>query len=63
MNLKRMLGFEEEIPEDEGEGQIVIRVEIGGKTYTRRYPDLQTAQMRFPQYLSDLATLHSNATE
>lgn len=58
MSLKRLFGLEEENPEEEGEGKIVIRVEVNGKTYTRRYPDLQMAQIRFPQYLADLAALH-----
>ena len=57
MNLKRLLGFDEEIPDDEGEGPVVIRVEVNGKTYVRRYPDLDMAHLRFPQYLADLAVL------
>lgn len=60
MNLKRLLGFDEQPPEDEGEGPVVIRVEVNGKTFVRRYPDLDTAQLRFPQYLADLAALHRN---
>jgi hypothetical protein len=63
MNIKRLLGWEEEKPEEEGDGPIVITIEFQGKIYTRRYPDLDTAQIRFPQYLSDLATLHRNAVE
>jgi hypothetical protein len=61
MSLKRWLGLEADPPEpeDEGEGDIVIRVEVNGKVYTRRYPDLQMAQIRFPQYLADLEALHS----
>jgi hypothetical protein len=59
MSLKRLFGLENEPPEEEGEGNIVIRVEVNGKIYTRRYPDLQMAQIRFPQYLADLAALHS----
>lgn len=62
MSLKRLFGLEDEEPEEEGEGRIVIRVEVNGKTYTRRYPDLQMAQIRFPQYLADLAALHSEET-
>jgi len=58
MNIKRLFGLDEDIPEDEGEGPVVIRIEINGKIYIRRYPDLDVAQMRFPQYLSDLAALH-----
>lgn len=58
MNLKRLLGFDEDIPEDEGEGPVVIRIEVNGKTFIRRYPDLDIAQLRFPQYLADLAALH-----
>lgn len=60
MNFKRLLGLEEETPEDEGEGPVVLKIEFRGKTYTRRYPDFETAQMRFPQYLADLASVHSN---
>jgi hypothetical protein len=61
MSLKRLFGLEDEKPEDEGEGPIVIRIEFQGKTYTRRYPDLDTALLRYPQYLSELAALHRNA--
>ena len=43
--------------EDEGEGPVVLKIEYRGKTYTRRYPDFETAQLRFPQYLADLAVL------
>ena len=63
MNFKRLLGMDNENPEDEGEGPVVLKIEFRGKTYTRRYPDFETAQLRFPQYLSDLATLHSNTLE
>jgi hypothetical protein len=63
MSLKRLFGLEEDPPEDEGEGPVVIRIEIKGKIYTRRYPDLATAQLRFPPYLSDLAALHRDATD
>ncbi len=62
MNLKRLLGLEDKEAE-EGEGPVAITIEFRGKTYTRRYPDFETAQLRFPQYLSDLATLHTNAME
>lgn len=60
MSLKRLFGLEDEHPEEEGEGPVVIRVEVHGKTYTRRYPDLDTALLRFPQYLADLTALHRN---
>ena len=60
MNLKRLLGLENQNSEDEGEGPVAVMIEFRGKTYTRRYPDFETAQLRFPQYLSDLAALHSN---
>jgi hypothetical protein len=63
MNLKRLLGLGKENPEDEGEGPVVLTIAFRGKSYTRRYPDFETAQLRFPQYLSDLATLHSNTIE
>ena len=63
MNLKRLLGLGNDKPEDEGEGPVVLTIEFRGKTYTRRYPDFETAQMRFPQYLADMASLHSNAME
>ncbi len=63
MSLKRLFGLEHEIPDEEGEGPVVIRIEFRGKTYTRRYPDLDTAELRFPQYLSDLASLHRNAQD
>jgi hypothetical protein len=63
MNFKHLFGLKEEMPEDEGEGPVVIRVEFHGKIYTRRYPDLDTAQIRFPQYLSDLAALNRNTIE
>ena len=63
MSLKRLFGREDQSPEDEGEGPVVLRVEFKGKTYTRRYPDLDTAQLRFPAYLSDLATLHRNTMD
>ncbi|HZO87588.1 MAG TPA: hypothetical protein VFB38_04555 [Chthonomonadaceae bacterium] len=63
MRLKRLFGWEDDKPEDEGEGPIVIHVEFDGKTFTRRYPDLDTAQLRFPQYLSELAALHRNALD
>ena len=62
MNLKRLFGLENESLE-EGEGPVVLTLEFQGKLYTRRYPDLDTAQIRFPQFLSDLATLHRNAGE
>ncbi len=51
MRLKRLFGWEDDKPEDEGEGPIVIHVE------------LDTAQLRFPQYLSELAALHRNALD
>jgi hypothetical protein len=61
MSLKRLFGFgDDENPEDEGEGPVVLRVEVHGKTYTRRYPDLDMALLRFPQFLNDLAALHRN---
>lgn len=63
MNFKRLLGMENASPEDEGEGPVVLMIEFHGKTYTRRYPDFETAQMRFPQYLADMAVLHSNTME
>ena len=63
MSLKRLFGLEDEPPEEEGEGPVVIRIEYKGKIFTRRYPDLDTAQLRFPQYLSDLASLHRNAMD
>ena len=63
MNFKHMFGLKDEMPDDEGEGPVVIRVEFDGKVRTRRYPDLDMAQLRFPPYLSDLAALHRNATE
>lgn len=63
MRLKHLFGLEDDQPQDEGEGPIVIRVEFAGKTFTRRYPDLDTAQLRFPQYLSELAALHRNALD
>ena len=63
MNLKRLFGMDDPIPEDEGEGPVVIRIEFHGKIYTRRYPDLDTAQLRFPLYLSDLAALNRNVMD
>ena len=57
MNFKRLLGMETGSSEDEGEGPVVLKIEYRGKTYTRRYPDFETAQLRFPQYLADLAAL------
>ncbi|MCW3099944.1 MAG: hypothetical protein JWL77_5562 [Chthonomonadaceae bacterium] len=60
MNFKRLLGMTDQHPEDEGEGPVVLTIEFRGKTYTRRYPDFETAQMRFPEFLADMATLHSN---
>ena len=57
MNFKRLLGMETGSSEDEGEGPVVLKIEYRGKTYTRRYPDFETAQLRFPQYLADLAVL------
>lgn len=63
MNLRHLFGSKDESPEDEGDGPIVIKIEFRGRTYTRRYPDLDTAQLRFPRYLSDLAALHRNAEE
>jgi hypothetical protein len=63
MNLKHLFGLEDDEPEDEGEGPVIIRIEFQGKIYTRRYTDLDTAQLRFPQNLSDLAALHRNARE
>lgn len=63
MSLKRLFGLEDETPEEEGEGPVVVRIEFKGKTYTRRYPDLDTAQLRFPQYLADLAALHRNMVD
>ena len=57
MNFKRLLGMETGSSEDEGEGPVVLKIEYQGKTYTRRYPDFETAQLRFPQYLADLAAL------
>lgn len=63
MSLKRLFGLEDEHSDEEGEGPVVLRIEFRGKTYTRRYPDLDTAQLRFPQYLSDLAALHRNAMD
>lgn len=62
MSLRRLVGLQDESPTEEGEGPVVIRIEFRGKTYTRRYPDLDTAQLRFPQYLSDLAALHRSTT-
>lgn len=61
MNFKRLFGWEDGTPEDEGEGPVVLTLTVQGKTYTRRYPDLETAQLRFPQFLSDMATLHGSA--
>ena len=63
MNLKRLFGLEDENPAEEGEGPVSIQIEFQGKTYTRRYPDLDTAQLRFPQFLSDLAALHRNVSD
>ena len=63
MNLKRLFGLEDDKPEEEGEGPVVIRIEVQGKIFTRRYPDLDTAQLRFPPYLSELAALHRNALD
>ena len=64
MSLKRLFGLEDDhSAEEEGEGPVVIRIEFHGKIYTRRYPDLDTAQLRFPPYLSDLATLHRDAMD
>jgi len=63
MRLKQLFGLDDKKPEEEGEGPIVIRVEFDGKTFTRRYPDLDTAQLRFPQYLSELAALHRNTLD
>ena len=63
MNLKRLFGLDEETPEEEGEGPVVLTLEFQGKRYTRRYPDLDTAQLRFPSFLSDLAALHRNTSE
>jgi hypothetical protein len=63
MSLKRLFGLEDQPPEEEGEGPVVIRIEFQGKVYTRRYPDLDTAQLRYPQYLSDLVALHRNDTD
>lgn len=50
-------------PEDEGEGPIAIRVEVGGKVYTRRYADLDMAQIRFPSFLAELNLLHAGARD
>ena len=63
MNLKHLLGMENKSPEDEGEGPVVLKIEYRGKTYTRRYPDFETAQLRFPLYLADMAALHSHVLE
>ena len=63
MNLKRLLGLEDDKPEEEGEGLVILRIEFQGKIYMRRYPGLDTAQLRFPQYLSDLAALHRHAMD
>jgi hypothetical protein len=63
MNIKRLFGLDGPDPADEGEGPVAITIEFRGKSYTRRYPDFETAQMRFPQYLADLTTLHSNTLE
>jgi len=63
MNFKRMFGLGDPNPAEDGEGPVAITIEFRGKTYTRRYPDFETAQMQFPQYLADMATLHSNTIE
>ncbi len=63
MDLKRLFGLEDAIPNEEGEGPVILRIEFQGKTYTRRYLDLDTAQLRFPQYLADLAALHRAVLE
>ena len=63
MNIKRMLGLDHQNPTDDGEGPVAITIEFRGKTYTRRYPDFGTAQMQFPQYLADMASLHSDTTD
>ena len=62
LNLRSLFGREDS-PEEEGDGPVVIRVEVNGRTFTRRYPDRETAQLRFPQYLSDLAALQCNVVE
>lgn len=63
MNIKQLFGGDREPSGEEGEGPVVLKVEFRGKTYTRRYPDFETAQLRFPQYLADLTALHSNTLE
>lgn len=63
MRLDKLFGLGRDDDEDEGEGKVVIRVEVEGKTYTRRYHDMEMAQLRFPQALADLAVLHSRTSE
>ncbi len=63
MNLKHLFGLDEEPLEEEGNGSVVLTIAFNGKTYTRRYPDLDTAQLRFPQYLSEIAVLHRSSEE
>ncbi len=58
MRLSRLFGRGDEETPEEGVGNVVIRVEVGGKTYVQRYADLEMAQIRFPQYLADLQALH-----
>src|SRR5258708_3230690 len=63
MVWEKLFGSKENSSSEEGTGNVVIRVEVGGKTYVRRYADLESAQLRFPQYLADLAALQTRQDE
>lgn len=61
--LGRIFGRDEDEENKREPGNVVIRVEVNGKTYTQRYADMEMAQIRFPQYLADLAALQSRQSE
>jgi hypothetical protein len=60
MVMRRLFGSGDDDPENTQEGPVTIRIEVDGKTYIQRYTDLAMAQLRFPQYLADIAAVHGS---